>query len=538
MAKNKHKRNHIAGTNKMVPKRINKGYSETGASRTRKSLKGFTASSGSPNEDINYNNMTLRKRSRVLAMSGGIPLSALKTNRTNVIGCGLILKSQVDRDVLGLTLEEANIWQKQAEREFALWAEKKENCDSICMNDFYKIQQLVFYSALLNGDSFAFIQRDESAVHNMSPYSLRLNIIEADRVATPDNASCGGSVVGATDGKAKNGNRIYDGVEVNEVGKVLAYHVRNNYLYEINAGPTKWTRVEAYGNETGLPNVIHVMADVERAGQYRGVSLIAPVLEMVLQIRQYTNAELTAALVESLFTAFVTTEARTDEMPFNQIQQEEESLDLDDDEYEMGPGNINVMKPGESITFGDPKRPAGGFSAFVEAVAVQIGASLEIPKEMLLKQFNSSYSASRAALLEFWKLVKMRREWFVSDFCRPIYEIFMYEAVARGRLNAPGFFDDPIKRMAWLGAEFTGPAQGMLDPTKEITAEQMMCENGFSTRAESAIRLNGSEYNKNVDTLKDENKSLEEAKRVEAQTNELVSEYRKQSVKTGDNNET
>ena len=87
-------------------------------------------------------------------------------------------------------------------------------------------------------------------------------------------------------------------------------------------------------------------------------------------------------------------------------------------------------------------------------------------KEMLLKQFNSSYSASRAALLEFWKLVKMRREWFVADWCRPIYEIFIYEAVARGRLNAPGFFNDPIKRMAWLGANFIGPSQGMLDPTK------------------------------------------------------------------------
>ena len=84
MAKNRHKTS-----------RINKGYSETGASYTRKALKGFTAKSGSPNEDINYNARTLRQRSRVLAMSGGLALSALKTNRTNVIGCGLILKSVI-----------------------------------------------------------------------------------------------------------------------------------------------------------------------------------------------------------------------------------------------------------------------------------------------------------------------------------------------------------------------------------------------------------------------------------------------------------
>ena len=68
--------------NKNKSKRINKGFSETGASHSRKALKGFTVSSGSPNEDINYNNMTLRQRSRVLAMSGGLALSALKKKRT------------------------------------------------------------------------------------------------------------------------------------------------------------------------------------------------------------------------------------------------------------------------------------------------------------------------------------------------------------------------------------------------------------------------------------------------------------------------
>lgn len=499
MAKNKHKTS-----------RINKGYSETGASYTRKALKGFTAQSGSPNEDINYNNHSLRQRSRVLAMSGGLALSALKTNRTNVIGLGLIPKPAIDKDVLGLTNEEAKAWQDKTEREFKLWAENKNHCDATGMNDYYKMQQLAFYSALLSGDVFTFMQRDEESVSKLRPYSLRLNIVEADRIQTPtSNGSCAISV--STDGKnSDNGNRIYDGVEVDKKGKAIAVHVRNNYEWEVNAEPTKWQRVEIYGQKTGLYNVIHIMCDVERPGQYRGVPLVAPVIEMILQIRRYTDSELTAAVVESLFTAFVKTNTRGDELPFDEVSHGEQSIMTDDTEYEMGPGNIVKLMPGEDVTFGDPKRPAGGFQGFVEAVAVQIGASLEIPKEMLLKQFNSSYSASRAALLEFWKLVKMRREWFVSDWCRPIYENWMYEAVARGRIKAPGFFDDPIKRMAWLGANFNGPPQGMLDPTKEIQAEVMMCENGFSSRTDSAIKLNGSEYDKNIDGLLLENKKLRE----------------------------
>lgn len=144
--------------------------------------------------------------------------------------------------------------------------------------------------------------------------------------------------------------------------------------------------------------------------------------------------------MESMFTAFIKTDSKVNENPLMDVATgENDDIILDDSEYEMGPGNIVHLKTNEDVTFGDPKRPAGGFPAFIDAVAIQIGSSLEISKEILMKEFNSSYSASRAALLEFWKVVKMRREWFVSDFCRPIYEIWMYEAIARGRIKAPGF---------------------------------------------------------------------------------------------------
>ncbi len=79
-----------------------KGYSEAGASVTRRALKGFTPDSGSPNEDINRNNATLRQRSRMLYMASPVATSAINTNRTKVVGTGLTLKATVDRDLLGL----------------------------------------------------------------------------------------------------------------------------------------------------------------------------------------------------------------------------------------------------------------------------------------------------------------------------------------------------------------------------------------------------------------------------------------------------
>ena len=485
----------------------NKGYGEAGASFTKKALKGFTAASGSPREDIDANNYTLRQRARMLYMAAPIATSAIKTNRTNVIGCGLQLKSRIDRAVLGLTPEQAKEWQRRTEAEFELWAANKRNCDATGVSNFYTAQQLALSSSLLSGDVVVLLKHEDPDVLN--PYGLRFHIIEADRVSTPSQSIAGSNYfTNVTEGKAENGNRIFDGVEVDENGKIVAYYIRNTYPYQNTTEETKWERVEAYGSETKLPNILHIM-EAERPEQYRGVTYLAQVIEPLLQMRRYTDSELTAAVVESFFTAFIKTEADPSTMPFNEVGGDNvQEVSADPNEYEMGPGQINVMKPGEDVTFADPTRPAGGFDAFVQAICRQVGAALEIPADLLLKAFNASYSASRAALLEAWKAFKMRREWFADDFCRPLYEVWLSEAIARGRIKAPGFFSDPSVRLAWLGSEWIGPSQGQLDPVKEITAEQLACENGFSTREQSTVRLNGGSFEANAEQLKDENELL------------------------------
>ncbi len=487
----------------------NKGYGDAGASWHKKATKGFTAQSGSPREDIDANNYTLRQRARMLYMASPIATSAIKTNRTNVVGVGLQLKSRINRDILGMDQEAAEAWQKKTEAEFALWAGRKRACDATGVNDFYAMQQLALASWLVSGDSFAVLKQYDPTP--IMPYSLRVHIIEADRVATPSTAGIL-TPMAMTTGKADNGNTIYDGVEVDANGMIVAYHIRNTYPLELGKDSTKWARVLAYGEETGLPNILQMM-DSERPDQYRGVSYLAQVIEPLLQLRRYTESELTAAVVESFFTAFIKTEANPTDMPFNEVGESgQPEASKDPNEYEMGPGQVNVMEPGEDVTFADPKRPASGFSSFARSICEQVGAALEIPADLLLKSFNASYSASRAALLEAWKAFKMRREWFANDFCRPIYEVWMSEAVARGRIQAPGFLTNPMLRAAYLGSEWIGPSQGQLDPVREITAEILAVGEGFTTREQSTIRLNGGQWENNVNQLERENAKLAEAK--------------------------
>lgn len=486
----------------------NKGYSEAGASYIKKSLKGMIPNSGAPWEDIDLNNYTLRQRSRMLIMGAPLAKSAIVTNRTNVVGNGLRLKSTINRQVLGMEQEQAEEWQRHTEAEFELWASRKNACDATGMNDFYGIQQLCLVSWLASGDVFGLIKRYDSTP--LQPYSLRLHIIEADRVRTPTN-NINITYPSYTIGKTESGNTIFDGVEIDNNGMVVAYHVANTYPYEFAAKDTKWTRVEAYGKKTGLPNILHIM-ESERPDQYRGVPYLAQIIEPLLQTRRYTEAEITSAVIQSFYTAFVVTNTEANEMPFNEaVNEDAGEISNDENEYEMGPGTVNIMEPGEDIKFAAPTHPNNGFDGFMRAMCEQMGAALEIPADLLLKSFNSSYSASRAALLEAWKAFKMRRVWLTNDLCKPVYEIWLTEAVARGRIIAPGFLTDPIIRQAYLQSEWIGPSQGQLDPTKEISAAVMAIDNGLSTREQETIKLNGGQYTANVDKLAIENEKLKAA---------------------------
>ena len=199
-------------------------------------------------------------------------------------------------------------------------------------------------------------------------------------------------------------------------------------------------------------------------------------------------------------------------MPFNEVGGDGvQEISRDPNEYEIGAGTINILEPGEDVKMATATHPNGGFDVFMRAMCEQVGAALEIPADLLLMSFNSSYSASRAALLEAWKGFRMRREWLTDDFCRPVYELWLTEAVARGRISAPGFLTDPIIRQAYLASEWIGPSQGQLDPTKEVAAAVTAIENGLSTREAESIRLNGSEYAANADKLAVENELLRRA---------------------------
>ena len=184
---------------------------------------------------------------------------------------------------------------------------------------------------------------------------------------------------------------------------------------------------------------------------------------------------------------------------------------VDASEYALKAGSLNALPKGVDVKSIDASNSMSTFEPFTRELVKQIAAAIGQPYEVLMKSFNSSYSASRAALLQAWEQYKLRRTWFARDFCQPVYEMWLEEAIAIGRIEAPGFFDDPLIRHAYSSAEWYGPSMSILDPVRDINGIALRTTYGLSTREREAMEMTGSDFEENIEQLKMEKQMIEEA---------------------------
>lgn len=464
----------------------------TGASTSRRSMVEWGVSAGDADTDTLGDLPNLRERSRDLTRNNPLARGAVNTNVTNVIGTGLHLRAQINAEMLGLTEEQAQAWQARAEMEFRLFADAL-TFDTGRRLNFSAMQDLAFRSMLENGDVFATrsYKKRPGAV-----YGTHWQLIEADRVCN--------------ERREMDTPVLAGGIERNrKTTEALRYHIRVAHPGSILDFEERWVKINAY-DKSGRPNVLHVLPMI-RVGQTRGIPYLAPVIESFKQLGRYTESELMAAVVSSFLTVFVKSEggqANLDSMLADGLTGTAPNDPSGD--IRLGSGAVVGLAPNESIETVDPSRPNPAFDPFILAILRQIGTALELPFEVLVKHFTASYSAARAALLEAWKYFMTRRVWFARAFCQPIYELFLEEAIAMGRLSAPGFFRDPIIRQAYSQALWIGPAQGQIDPTKETEAAKMRMELGLTTHAEETAALTGTDWDSKLSQIAYEQKVMRE----------------------------
>lgn len=449
------------------------GY--TGASKNRRQTQAWSPIKGSGNNVTLDDLPVLRDRSRDLLRNAPLAVGAVSTVVTNVVGTGLKPQAHIDRKVLRpyLKTDEAmEEWENKAERIFQMWADNRD-CDITRCQNFAEMQALVLRSCLESGDVFALRKYKE---HAGNPFGTSIQIVEADRVADPDETN----------------EKIVAGIELDDDGAPVAYHVANHHPDDYDQGALEYAKIPAF-DENGYRQVLHVF-NRNRPGMTRGVPYLAPVIESLKQLDRYTEAEIMAAVISSMFTIFVKTESEEGLQPMVPMSGAETTTAPRNGDYKLSPGAILDLQPNEAIEIADPKRPNQSFDGFVQSILRQIGVALELPFEILIKHFTASYSAAQAALVEAWKTFSARRTWMANQFCQPIYEMVIAEAIAKGFLDAPGFFSDPFVRAAYLGAEWIGPPRGQIDQLKEIRAAAYRVDLGVSTLEEETAQITGGSW--------------------------------------------
>ena len=446
-----------------------------GGRMDRSALRNWRPGAGSANSDTTFDRADLRARSRDLARNNPTACAAINANVTSVIGTGLSMRPRIDATTLGLTEEQADAIEAEIDREWRLWAHSQD-CDAARTLDFYGLQAQAFRGMLESGDIFPMLP---SIQRPGSPYTLAVQLIEADRVSNPGRKADSDSIVG--------------GVEFDTYGAPKQYHISNKHPGDLRQAGMTWTAYPAFGAKTGRRNVLHLFEQL-RPGQARGVPFLSPVIEPLRQLGTYTDAELQAAVISGAFSVFIKMDPDAFDTLFESDAKESIINGASKWDGSIANGKAVNLLPGEEISSANPGRPNSEFDPFVASIFKQIGMALELPFEVLTMSFASSYSAARAALLIAWRVFFKRRTFIASRFCQPIYEEFLAEAVAMGRLSMPGFFADPIARQAWSGAEWAGDGPGSIDPQKEVGAAEKRVTLGISTLDRESIAFDGVDW--------------------------------------------
>lgn len=420
---------------------------------------------GSADSDLLPELPIIRARSRDLTRNHGVAGGALQTQLDNVLGCGLWLAPTPDYALLGKDRAWASIWRRGVKALWRTWAETVW-CDAGRSLTLDGLATQMFSGAWLNGDGLALpLWLPEP----MAPAATRLQVIESDRLSNPlfgfDTAT------------------MRAGVEIDVYGAPVAYNIRqahpgDTYWYTYGQNLI-WERIPAT-TSWGRRRVIHAH-DKARAGQSRGIPALAATMQEFKVLKDYRGAELKSAVVNAMI-GLVVESAMGQEQLVELLTSDSDALKTYMDglsgrkrsAIDFGAGGMILPVPlGDKVSGFTPARPSSAYESFTTTALRHIGAGLNMPYELLLKDFSkTNYSSARAALLEAWRFFNGRRDWLSRNFYQPAYELWFEEMVDAGKIDAPGFYDGNNK-YAYTRARWIGPGRGWVDPLKEAQAAEL-----------------------------------------------------------------
>jgi capsid protein len=321
--------------------------------------------------------------------------------------------------------------------------------------------------------------------------------------------------------KAKNGNEIKHGVELNKKGVHTAFYVET-----LENGRIKSKRIPATGEKSGRKIAWLIYGTDKKLDDVRGEPLLSLVLYMLKEINRAMDSEQRAATINAMLPLFIKKgEKVVGSNPWNGGASARGDVEVTDHTTSTTsarkiiggvPGQVfDELAHGEEPVSFNTQRPSASFGKFEEIILNTVAWSQELPPEILRLMFTNSFSASRQANNEFNIYLKKEFKKFGNNFYQPIYKERLISTVLLNQIEAKGLIEawrDPKQWRivgAWTNAIWMGLTRPSIDIKKDIDAMAKALEYGLVTGKFATNFLNGARY-KDVMKQSDREKRLRE----------------------------
>lgn len=393
--------------------------------------------------EIKADSVLLRVRARDLAKNNPYIKQFLNLLVANVLGAsGIKLQAQIRNNdgklntLINSKIEDA--WKE--------WGSEFASVDGkLTLN---KLSELALKTIATDGE--VFIRKVKG---NINPWGFSLQLIDSDLVDWQYNVA-----------RTDHGTEIRMGIEIDDWGRPVKYHVFNRYPVDSAPGGLGRTRLEIPADE-----IIHLY-DPARLNQTRGVTWFNSVMLSLKMLCGYTEAELTAARVSSAKMGFI---EQTDPSAFDPSQGPQGALQID-----AAPGSIETLPFGTKFTEWSPDHPANAFPSFIKAILREVSTGLGVSYNALANDLEGvNYSSIRAGLLIERDLWKMDQQWWIDSFLSKIYKSWLPQAMLSGNLILDSRDPKKFNKVKWMPRGWA-----WVDPLKDVKAAGEAIALGLSSR--------------------------------------------------------
>lgn len=460
------------------------GYMAAGTPRRHD---GWTPVDGSAEQVNSTSRELLRRKARDLERNSDIANSIVGAYVRNVVGSGFVPQADTGDEELNRKIEKVfNDWQK------------KENCDITGTQSFLEICNMVVRRYLIDGGIlFIKVYGGDGKI----PFQLQsreVSDLDGDMTRLYE----------------QRGNTIVGGVEVNEYGKPLAYHIK--VLTGDGWDTGNKVRVEA--------NRVIALWQKHSPSQVREVTPMAVAINRVADTEDFID---TVSLKEKILACLAVFIKRLTPTGGNPLGRTQKDTRTGYDRTKLAPGIIQELQPGDDVQAVVPTGQATNTREMVSLFNRMVAAGQGLSYESVSRDMSQvNYSSARQGLLEDKKTYQRLQRFLIDHFLDEVYKEVVIAAVTAKVLDIPDFWS---KQEQYLTHTWTMPGWSWIDPVKEVNANKIAVQSGQDTLA-SVCASRGDDWQ---DTLRQRARELKYQKDLEAEYGVSFNEGRESNVKKG-----